>query len=118
MGPLPKESFSLWGTVRGGKKNQRKPLLKTDIGQPTNFVHKLHVGWDNQAKDMQFTSDGDFLDSQLEQQILQMLGRKNDILNAKEKREIYQVNIVAVRLTDANSNLSSCLFDGSNQKIF
>ncbi|CAD5218430.1 unnamed protein product [Bursaphelenchus okinawaensis] len=66
------------------KKNKKKPRIrKEDIGHPTNFQHKAHLGWDVDGGFSQNFCAGEPLDESVKE-LLRAAGRDPDKMNKEE----------------------------------
>jgi len=71
---------------RRGLQSKKKQLSKSDIGLPTNFEHRVHVGWDP-GKGLQSNAVNEDLDPSIKQ-LLENIGVAN--IKEEEKKFIYE----------------------------
>lgn len=75
---------------KGSKDTRKKKLTKSDIGLPTNFEHRVHVGWDP-SKGLQSNqaSSGDDLDPTIKQ-LLDKIGLQPMNVKKEDRKFIYE----------------------------
>ncbi|KRZ56120.1 putative succinyl-CoA ligase [GDP-forming] subunit beta, mitochondrial [Trichinella nativa] len=84
--PFTSVTSGLTTTQKAKRKKSRRKIDKKEIGNPTNFEHRAHIGWD---KNKGFTAEGEGADPELKA-ILSKLNLPTDFQET-EKQAIYSV---------------------------
>ncbi|KRZ76020.1 putative succinyl-CoA ligase [GDP-forming] subunit beta, mitochondrial, partial [Trichinella papuae] len=84
--PFTSVTSGLTATQKAKRKKSRRKIDKKEIGNPTNFEHRAHIGWD---KNKGFTAEGEGADPELKA-ILSKLNLPTDFQET-EKQAIYSV---------------------------